>query len=499
MLIWNTLVLILGVIVFAISAIKAGKNVHSPKAFFYKMELPANVISLTAANITLGTGVAYLIQGGQQNGLLMFLIPVMVCVGYFLLAGFVARYIGNDVEAGRNVLAVINERISQLTDRNSRFGLLVTLSLVVVYTVILPYEIFASSKIIAPFIFTEPSTSAQVALSFALFLAALLYVIVGGVAAVFATDKIQLVAITCFLAVLCYLVYGLPLESEETGISLSLKLSLNATVILNVVAASIAAISTQFYSLLNWGYVSHINSKERSPMLKAVGMFSALLFCVIVSLGVFYPSTEGNGTLTAIMGYYANILQEKGVVVPVISGIFVFGMISIVFSTSDSLMIKVIAFFYDNVLKKCSYSEQQNSEELKTIRLLTLGYFLIIFIILCYFNFAQPNLFYLLLAIVAGVNVFAPMIAAAAYLRCRGSALAVFSPPVIWAYFCGFGLVGVIAVTIFLRKPSLLGWVGALAFLVSVVFSGFLVVLAQRRMKTYDNQNMCCETSQTHE
>ncbi len=472
----NIFIFIVTVIVFGLYAIPAARSITSPKSFFHRQELPANIISLTAANVTLGTGLAYLLLGGQQNGILMLFIPAMVWLGYYLLAHFTSRYVASDVLAGTNFIAGINERIAVTTGAPSPFGLIVTVSLIVVYTLILPYEIFASSKIIAPLLFTQAGTTPAIVLSSIIFLAALFYVLFGGISAVFATDKLQLGAILLFIPALAFMVFGYPIKGREPLLTLESVLKLDTTIIFNVIAASVAAVSTQFYSLLNWGYISHMEAAHRERLLKWVGGVAALLLTVIVSIGVFYPVKEGGDVVTDLMAFYARIGSQSGVLIWVLSGISVLGMTSIVFSTVDSLIIKIIMFYYDNVAKRRSMSDETNPRELKSIRGLVFISFFLIFLILGYFNFIQPNLFYLLLAIVGGVTVFGPMLATVGYLSSKGDALKIFSSGVVWSYFGLFLLAGVVSITAFLLKPAMLGWIGTLTFLTSGLYSLFLII-----------------------
>lgn len=476
----NIFIFIVTVIVFGLYAVPAARRITSPKTFFHRQELPANIISLTAANVTLGTGLAYLLLGGQQNGILMLFIPVMVWLGYYLLAHFTSRYVASDVLTGTNFLTGINERIAARTGTPSPFGLVVTVSLIVVYTLILPYEIFASSKIIAPLLFTQGGNTPAIVLSIIIFFAALLYVIFGGIAAVFATDKLQLGAILLFIPILAFIVFAYPSQDREPLLTLGFVLKLDTTVIFNVIAASVAALSTQFYSLLNWGYISHMEAAHREQLLKWVGGLAALILTVIVAVGVFYPVKEGGDVVTDLMALYARIGSQSGILIWVLSGISVLGMTSIVFSTVDSLIIKIIMFYYDNVAKRRSMSEEANPKELKSIRGMVFISFLLIFLILGYFNFIQPNLFYLLLAIAGGVTVFGPMLATVGYLSSKGDALKIFSRGVVWSYFGLFLLAGVVSVSALLLKPAMLGWIGTLTFIISGLYSVFLIIRSRQ-------------------
>lgn len=477
---FNLFLFVAAIVVFALYAFKSYQVIDSPKSFFYKKGLPANVISLTAANITLGTGLAYVIQGGQQNGILMLLVPLMVGLGYYLLAQFITRYVASDVLEGANFIYAINDKISNQTGSPSHFSILVSISLIATYTLILPFEIFASSKIITPFLVQGGGVVPQVILSLIIFFVALGYVLFGGIRAVFATDRLQLIAIILFLFALAYIAFSGLISSSPTPVSVfENALKFDTHIIFAVIAACIAAVSTQFYSLLNWGYISHMEKKNRGLLLKRVGVFATLLLILMTSFGVFYSAKEGTDIITDLMSLFTQGSIASGKFIWIIAGLSILGMTSIVFSTIDSLIIKVIMFFYQNIAKRDSRSSKKNPAELKLIRRIVFFTFGAIFLILGYLNFIQPNVFYLLLAIVAGVNIFAPMLATAGYLSYKGT-LSVFSPSVVWGYFILFIIVGVISISIFLSKPMLLGWVGTFAFVASSLYSGLVIMAASK-------------------
>lgn len=483
-IIWLNLLLFVGaIIVFALYTVTSYRGVDSPKSFFYKKDLPANVISLTSANVTLGTGLAYLVQGGQQNGILMLLIPVMVWLGYYLLAEFIERFVASDVLEGANYFYAINDAIRRQTGSPSPFNTLVSISLIAIFVLILPFEIFASSRIITPLLVQGGGVAPQIILSLTIFAAALVYVSFGGIKAVLATDKLQFMAIISFLVVLTYIAFIGLSDSDLTSTQIfEHTLKFNTNVIMAVIAACISAISTQFYSLMNWGYVSHMESRDRSLMLKRVGIYSALILTVIVSLGVFYPSKEGSDVISGLMSLFVQKSGGSGNFILIIGGLSILGMISIVFSTVDSLIIKIAMFYYQNIAKRDSRNSERNPAELRLIRRIILSAFGIIFLALGYFNFMQPNVFYLLLAIVAGINIFAPMLATAGYLSHR-RALSIFTPFVVWGYFSLFMITGAISIYLFFINPALLGWAGTTSFIVSSLFS-LWILFSARNLKS---------------
>ena len=471
----NLYVFLAAIGVFAFYAFKAYRKITSPKNFFHAENLQDNVISLTAANVTLGTGLAYLLVGAQQNGLLMFLIPIMVALGYFLLASFLERVVSHEALGGKNFLASINDQITAKTGVQSHFSFYVSISLIAVYTLALGFEIFASSKIIAALLFDKGGQNVAIILSMIIFLIALFYTLWGGLIAVFGTDRLQLIAILVFLPILFYTAVWAPIQEGQQTVTLRSILKWDLTVLLSVINACIIAVATQFFNLLNWAAVSHVEVDNQAHLLKRVGIFSALIFTLIVAIGVLH-SMQGNGDpFSNLMASYSRLGSQIGIIVCLISGLSVFGMTSMVFSTADSLIIAIIMMFYDNVVKRDSKSETPDTHEVRLIRHLVFFCFAIAFFILSYFNFAQPNLFYLLLAIAGSVIVFAPMLATAGYMSSKGETLKFFNNKVVYSYFILFILTLLSSTVFFFSKTKMVGWVGTTAFVVAGLYSMILI------------------------
>lgn len=61
-------------------------DVRSPFHFFHDPKESHNIVSLSVANVTLGTGLVFLVTGAHQHGWPMLLVPVSTLLGYLLLA-----------------------------------------------------------------------------------------------------------------------------------------------------------------------------------------------------------------------------------------------------------------------------------------------------------------------------------------------------------------------------------------------------------------------------
>ena len=476
----NTVVFAVALIIFFTIAVRASRHVISPKSFFHNESITPNIISLTVANITLGTGVAYILVGAQNNGLLMLLVAVMPLIGYYLLASFLKK-LNPAVLAKKNFFTGIDNLIYEQTHSSSHFGSSVIVSLIFIYVLALSFEIFASSKIIAPLLFVDAGLSQQILLSIIVFIIALLYTILGGINAVFRTDKVQLGAILVFVPMLFYVAVIYPLREGSSLPTIDTILKLDKTVIFAIATASIMAIATQFFSLMNWGYISTVRSGNRERLLKKVALFSFLVILVITITGVLHPSTAGSDALTDLMSSYSRIGGVQcGLWAYILLGFSVLGMCSIIFSTVDSLMIKIIMFFYDNVAKRDSKKEDIDPIEVKRIRTIVFICFLIVFLVLAYMNYTQPNIFYLLLTLAGGAVVFAPMVVTAGYLSTNGNAIKAFNNKVVLGYIALFIVTFMVSVLALNLKPHIVGYIGFFAFLTSS-FGSIIIILTSKQ------------------
>src|SRR5690349_2198633 len=104
----NLILFLVAVCAFAWIGFSASRRETSAHDYFHDRDLHKNVVSLTATNISLGTGLVYLVSGAQQNGLLMILPVLCVAIGYWLLAVFLERITAVSLRTGRNFLATID-------------------------------------------------------------------------------------------------------------------------------------------------------------------------------------------------------------------------------------------------------------------------------------------------------------------------------------------------------------------------------------------------------
>lgn len=471
-----------GIVVIAFAAVgfSTSRKHSSVKDYFHDENLLKNVVSLTATNITLGTGLVYIVTGAQHNGLLMLLIPVMVWFGYYLQSIFLEKTTNVTVRTGKNFIASIDEQISLMTGVRSSFAHIVSGSLVIVFVLVLGFEIFASSKVIAPFLFKIPDVRAEIWLSVIIFSITILYTLLGGINAVFKVDFLQVPLILLFLPV--FIITTIP-ELTNPGLLIErfgATIKLEGTILAAIAIAAINAITTQFYSLLNWGAVSHVELSNQKRLLRWVGVATAMILTVFVLVGLLHPIGPGEQVWQDITNTYSLLASQSDLRAYIFSGILLLGMASILLTTTDAVVITAIMFWYDNIAKGDSKSSKNDPGELKKIRIIGTVTFILCFGVLMTLNYFQPDPFYLLLSMAGGVVVFAPMIGTAGFLSSKGNSLRIFTPSVIYTYFGLFLIAGGLNVLMLIYNSPLVAYVGVSAFFLSLLYSLILLLKANR-------------------
>ncbi|MGB3479834.1 MAG: hypothetical protein WBB67_11820 [bacterium] len=476
---FNFYIFIISAVFFVILAIIASRELTSPKSFFHNADFKLNIYSLTAGNITLGTGLLYLISGGQINGLLMFLIPLATWFGYSLLASFL-KHVNITTRSGKNFLASVDKQISDETGSKSHFMIVVSIALIFIYILILAFEIYASSQFINPFLFRQPTMTSAVLLSGFIFFITIFYTLLGGIKAVFRTDKFQLAFMTIFLLALVGIIGVWFCKSGIPVNKVNLMFKLTPKVLFGTISASILAVTTQFYNLLNWGAASQVEVSQQECLFKKTGVLIAVILSVFVLIGVLNSVQPSENALGILQGLFSQIVAQSGFIFYVLSSILILGLVAILFSTVDSLIIYITMFSYDNLINKNSMSEDTNPKGLNLIRLFGFFALLICFIILSLLNYIKPEIFNTLLSIAGGVVVFAPMIAVAGYLTSRKNGLKVFSNLIVYSYLVLFILALFVSLYVLKSSPKILMIIPFISFFISAFLSVCLVLRSRK-------------------
>jgi Na+/proline symporter len=380
------------------------RTIKSLKDFFF-YKIPDNkrklTISLIAANLTLGTGLVYLAQGGFSNGILFLLVPVSLWIGYFLLSKFI-EYINFNSES--NFFEFIDDKISN-NQTKSIFKKAITFVLLITFILVLSYEIFASSTILSPLIFNSNELFYQIIISFFIIVVALIYTIISGMKGVIMNDIFQIILIILALSFLIFGNQSITFENAVTNIQSKITLS-SPIIWFTVILASINAISTQFYSILNHGIITNAYATDRNSILRKTGIYSGLLISLFILFGLMLPGDN------SIINFTTLLINSYGKIALVI---IILGFLSIIYSTLDSLLIIISMFFYKNILNK-EITSDNNKKDINNVRAIISFSFIFIFILLAFFYYYTSDLFYLLLGIGSGISVVVPLILLAGYL-----------------------------------------------------------------------------------
>ncbi len=115
----HLLVFLAAAVVFIAIGFLSGRTQRTTKDYFRDHRPWKNVVSLTASNLTLGTGLVYLVSGAQQVGTLMLLTPWALFAGYVALGCLAERAAAAAEGHGKNLLDDVTRRIAAATGRPS--------------------------------------------------------------------------------------------------------------------------------------------------------------------------------------------------------------------------------------------------------------------------------------------------------------------------------------------------------------------------------------------
>lgn len=407
--------ILLGCVTFAIIALTSWTRIASPNDFFHSSKVSDSVISITATNIGLGTGVAYLFALSHTHGLYALSAPLAVLIGYLLLGALVdkARFPDN---IDRNFIYHMDQRLKTVHQHPSTFRIIVTPILAITFLLLVAYEIFASSKFFAAILGFANVRMVELGLGYFLFIVALLYTAVGGIRAVIRTDKFQLCLIIFMIPAL--LIAGFRYTQSEPQVGGALlpsyaqlfPHSLNEILTLDLVMAFILAISTQFYSIVNWGFSASIEAKkEKKRLFRLSGAFTFVLLAGIVAVGIDVPRQSAAHPVDDLFRLLSDVALADDVMAYILAFVLTIGLLGVILSTLDTAIIMVRKFWYDNIEDRDSFSKEEVPLELTRIRKTAVVSMGLVFFFLSGVNILDPYLFNAALVIASAVVVFVPL------------------------------------------------------------------------------------------
>ncbi len=397
------------VFLFGVIAARQSKKVRSVYDFFHSEKLSLNALSYIAANLTLGTGVAYIFSAVSILKSYFFVAPVCMLLGYICLS-LIFEKLGDESLFRDNWIKGLSEGIDESLGKSSHFQMGYSAVLCLVFLLVLAFEIFASSKLLSHTLFNDPSTIDEAIVGGCVFSVVLLYCVLSGYKAVLETDRLQFVFILLLLAVI-FVISG---KSDQITLSpihdaFSFP-ELPLALIAGVVSSGLAAFNTQFYSVLNLSAASQQSeAKKRRKLFLSIGVGSFL----IISFWVFianWMSASGIKPSEDLAESIALSREASGVVGRVIFFVLVGGLFSILFSTVDTLIVSITQLAYSNFAGRDSSDRSSGIRDLKNVRLSMVTIGPVIFTSLAACWFLKPDLYNLLLSIVSGTDVLVPMI-----------------------------------------------------------------------------------------
>lgn len=393
--------------VFLWSAVASARNTRNEVAFFHFSGTGRNFVKLLTATLTVGTGLSYLMLAGGQHGTLMLALPMATFLGFWLLSWFAKDVVHPDIFAGRNFLDGISKGIRDTTKTDSWIGPIVAVPLVFVFLLIFGFELFVSSQIIAVLVFHDSDLKLQFGISVGLFLMTFLYCMMGGAQALARIEYVQITGIAVFVGALVFAALRQSGIDDLAARSVE-RFVLDVETVAVVGFASISAITTQFYNLMNMHAASNlVDGGERKRMLFLVGISVLGLFSLFVLLGVSFDLDWDQGLASALTSLFTGAGAERYLPEWALF-VIVVGLLSIVISTIDVLMVTLTMFTKKNVLER--FRPRTGKDSLSAARKTMALLFVSGFCVLSFFSFLQPNLFYLLLGIAGGVSVYTPLI-----------------------------------------------------------------------------------------
>lgn len=460
-------------VIFAFFALWSGSHITSPVSYFQNKKLPLNVVSLAISNSTVGAGIIYPLTLGHNYGYIMLVMPLAILIGYWLLAKTLHNNDAIGFLSKKNIFWFVQEQTKRI-DGKYGTSMLPTISLLIVFVLLLALEIFTASKLLAPIMFGSNETMNVVFVSFVIFLLALFYTVWGGIITVLRTDVIQGIAAVFLFAMILYVAvnYGeIPNNyvNSTTGFS--------GDVSLAIIVVFLSAVATQFYNILNIAAVSRVESKKRGQLLIWTGFLLLASNAVLIISGASMASISTQNVTGDIINGFGldNQVIETGKIF--IAFILVFGISSLVYSTVDSLIITAAMLFYDNISHLDSSSSSDNPNNIRNIRFTIGGSFIFLFGSLAFFNYYKPDLINIIFMMTAGAVIYAFYVYLIISESKKGKEKLAFPSWLNTIFFIGFaGVFGVNVFAMLFEKA----WSKEI-FLLSIAFGFVLLIIGKQR------------------
>ncbi len=466
------LVLTAALAVFAATALSGRKKAAGVESFFHVEGRRRNALSLGIADITLGTGFAYILTASSQFGWAMLALPAGLWVGYRLLAWLFAKAPAEALVGTRNFLLAVREAAVRDGGLRSRrlFDASVTLPLILVFILFVAYEVFASSQIMAAFIAPDLAIAPAI-IGGAIVAVSGLNSIAGGMQSNWRNDRVLAAGILLLFGVVAIASLFTPAPTARAAANPPLSAVLIVTAL-----GFLAAVATQFYSLLNSYNASNFErGSEAARVFRQVGLIIAAMLAFLVAIGAERP-LDVTGGFPAALGERIAALPVGQAGQVALAAVAVAGMVSVVFSTVDTLLVALAYFIQRHLLNRPTDANASATETLAPTRRLVAILAFGILPPLAALYLVNPNLFMLLLTIGGGAAIYAPLVFVATLALSRPAGLANMRPAFLLLYPGLFTASGVTGIILMSQDPASvpafsLGWLLA-AIIISVAWWG---------------------------
>jgi len=411
--------LIASLVVYTAVAFLSADSARSAQQFYNNAgNVFRAIISLTCFNITLGTGVAYVISQTIATGYFSLLTPFSLMFGYVILGQYMKRLGYMASEPNPNIYRLL-ESPTKTGFARSWLRTCYSFVLAVTFVLIVAYELWIGSGLIASLIFSHPSIALKISMAVGIYLIVAIYTSIGGLRAAVDTDLVQGGAIIGFILAFGHI---LLLSPEHTSaVVANAPRGTLLEVLLATILAAITAVTTQFYSIVNGTFGPHFTPPQQRWIFTATGIVSGFFYAVLVVL--FLMSGRHIEFQTIVQQIVDGSIKVGWGWVLLLS----LGMIAIILSTLDNASVSISQVVYENVLGKNSFDEQT----VKSTRGVREAHFLASLAVVCItieFVVLNLNAFYTLLTVLFALSVASPLIAAAIYLHGRGRSSVIDNP-----------------------------------------------------------------------
>jgi Na+/proline symporter len=390
------------------------KGQLSVSAFFHDAGKPwMAVVSLTACNVTLGTGIAYILTQAKNTGWLVLLTPVGITAGYFAIAEYYKRLEFQVTDARPNLYYLLATTNADRSITPSFFQKFFTWFIAVTYFLLIAFELGVGSAFLGSTLLANPSPEINVGIAVLVFGVVIAYTAISGVRAAVQTDAVQIFFIVAFIAIIPFLLlkYG----NYETGSIKHAPVSLGTS--LTSLLAILTAIATQFYNIVNPQIVMNHRPADQVRILRWAGVWSGAIYIAIACIGLMTPSKEGLESAIRAFLYAPESSGYLGVLTAV--ALFA-GMLAVLLSTLDNLAISIAQLVHDILRSRRNESTPNETDSTRRLRVVYIVTGILVIPLSVYFYYRFASTFFLLLTILFAVMTLSPPVFVAIFLKSKG-------------------------------------------------------------------------------